>query len=90
MRRIQKRFGITQMYDHSENNWVSNQQHAEIRAIKGCNSHPNRLVVLRFDVDGDISVSKPCNICQKYIEMQPDLDSVYYGTRDGEFVKEKV
>jgi deoxycytidylate deaminase len=73
--RMNREFGFTSL-------------HAECSALMRAKCG-DKLIVVRLLKNDDLSCSKPCDKCMKYIKKQ-GIKEIYYINWDGELVSEKV
>ena len=59
--------------------------HAEMALLKKCKEDIiDRIHVIRFRKNGEVTMAKPCQICQKFLR-QHGVKKVYYTNWDGEW-----
>lgn len=73
---------IDKMYPSSKTSWMSCNIHAETSAIKKLKSDVDTIVVIRRDLNGNLAMAKPCNVCMVAIR-QTSIKKVYYSNSEG-------
>lgn len=74
---------ITEMYPTSKTDYISCNIHAETNALKRLKSDADTLFVVRRDLNGRLTMAKPCNVCMAAIK-QTSIKKIYYSNQDGE------
>lgn len=73
-------------YDNTDQTLYT--RHAEFHALgkipRGTNMSKVKLYILRFNIDGDITMARPCRFCQQMMkELGIDPRNVYFANWDG-------
>lgn len=64
--------------------------HAEVNCLKNIKFRKKyRLLVLKFNKQGELRDSKPCSQCKEYIKKK-GFKEVYYSTNEGTIEKSKI
>lgn len=74
---------IDKMYPSSRTPYISCFIHAETSALKQLRGDADTLVVLRIDLNGNLTMAKPCNVCMEAIR-QSAIKRVYYSDKQGD------
>lgn len=74
---------ISEMYETSKNGYISCNIHAETNALKRLKSDADTLFVVRRDLNGKLTMARPCNVCMAAIR-QTTIKKVYYSNESGE------
>lgn len=80
MKEIADKYNIERMYEHSENDYTSICQHAELGAIKNAEKPLDKLVIVRHNSRGELACARPCKICQHLIR-EAGIKDVYYSDK---------
>lgn len=62
--------------------------HAEMDAIIAAKPG-DKLIIIRWNKGGEITMSRPCNHCMKHI-INSGIDEIVYSVWNGSFQKEKI
>jgi deoxycytidylate deaminase len=71
------------MYDTSKTGYMSCNIHAETNALKRLKSDADTLFVVRRDMNGRLTMAKPCNVCMAAIR-QTNIRKIFFSNERGE------
>lgn len=71
------------MYKTSHTNYVSCNIHAESNALKRLKGDADTLFVIRRDLNGKLTMAKPCNVCMGFIA-KTNIKTIFFSNEKGE------